>query len=174
MGIEMIEGPRHEVDARAAGRFTLPVGFNHKKWAPQWVKDSNVSHMTGRQYLQGIPATADGWTPYTGEDKTRREKIREVSVEEGGKTVKYVLMVRPREVQDAVNAIYGNLGKERAAQEQNGESVAGAALQDPGMLPINRMRKLGLDDGEVERSESQFRMNPVHISGSHADASRSV
>ena len=167
MAIEMLKGPDTS-RAGSAGKFDLPLDFDTKAHAAEWVNKKDVEGMRGRQRLMGIPATADGWTVW----KDKNGKICEVDTREG----KWTLMYRPKVIQQAVNVLYGNLGKENARFEQEGASVAGSALQDPGMLPEKRLRGLGLAPDELERNEAQFQPTPIpHIgapSNGHVDATR--
>lgn len=156
MAIQMLQGPIKGVDVNAMGRFSLPPGFNHKKWAAQWTAERDVEMHKEREHLLGIAATADGWIIYTGEDgKQKPCKV------DAGKEGKFTLMVRPKIIQQQVNQLYGNLGKQLARQEQQGELVAGAGQQDPGMMPYNQMRRAGLDNEELETSEVQLSPTPI-------------
>lgn len=165
MAIEMLQGPRAVAQRPVAGKFTLPVGFDTRKWAAQWVKTTDTESMRGPQYLTNIPATADGWSVYKGEKGD--QKPSKVNL---GKEGEYILMVRPKDIQTAVNALYGNLGKQMAQQEVEGTTVANQDLQDPGMLPVNRLRKLGVETEADELPANQFAPTPVHIGGSHKEA----
>ena len=170
MGIELLEGPDRTAQG-SAGKFDLPLGFDTKKWAAQWVNSKEVEANRGRERLLGIRATADGWTVYKDE---KTGKVCKVNVKEG----EFTLMVRPREVQDAVNILYGNLGKTNALAEQEGDLVAGKGPQDPGMLPEKTLRNLGLASGELERNAAQFTPTPIPHIGSpkneHVDATRTT
>ena len=160
MAIEMLKGP----DATAkgsAGKFDLPHNFDSKKWAAEWVPEKDVESKRGRERLIGVPATADGWEVYKGPKND--EKLTKATTKEGT----WVLMVRPKDIQVAVNVLYGNLGKENARFEQEGGTVAGASQQDPGMLPENRLRGLGLVGDQLERNDAQFEPTPIpHIGAS--------
>lgn len=160
MGIELLSAA--DAQRGTAGRFQLPVGFNEKKWAASWVAKRDVNSKQQRQHLLGAGATADGWTVYKGEDGD--EKITEVEVSEG----KFVLMIRPRDVQNAVNAIFGNVGKVMADNERRGNTVAGAALQDAGMLPESKLRQVIGAAEEDPANEAQFKATPIPgVSGEH-------
>ena len=171
MGIELLEGPDRTAQG-SAGKFDLPLGFDTKKHAAQWVNSKEVESHRGRERLLGIRATADGWSVY--KDEKNGGKVTKVTVKEG----EFTLMVRPREVQDAVNILYGNLGKTNALAEQEGDLVAGKGQNDPGMLPEKTLKGLGLATGELERNAAQFTATPIPHIGSpkneHVDATRST
>jgi hypothetical protein len=124
MAIEMVKQPQGFVDA---GLFNLPPCFKPARWAAKWVREgAGVLHAEQRESLAGFPATADGWVVY----KREGGKICKVATQKDGN---YILMYRPREVQDGVNAIYGNMGKQRMLAEKQGETVGGISKQE-GML----------------------------------------
>lgn len=152
MAIELLEGPT--ATEGSVGKFDLPPKFDRKKYAGEFVAKRDVNSKMGRQRLLGAPVTADGWAVWKDPDTN---KIFTVAVREG----EYTLMCRPRDVQDAVNIIYGNIGKEAAAHEKTGTTVAGDNLQDAGMLPANRLKKLGLDREQDDTSDIQFRPTAV-------------
>lgn len=164
MGIEILSGPQNQ--QLNAGRFSLPPDADQKKFAFEFVHEDHIKSKAGRQVLMGIPATADGWVIYKGPEGHGKPHIVEASKKEG----KFFLMCRPRDVQNAVNVLYGNLGKKLAATEQEGGSIAGAGQQDPGMLPEHTLRQFGLVREELERNTAQFEPTPIpHIgqSGEH-------
>ena len=153
-GISINQNPGESPDA---GIFNLPIGFDDKKWAAQWVEDSNVEFQQQRQPLIGTRYTADGWEIYRpdGEDS---EPVR---VKTGGKNGKtYVLMVRPKALQKQVNAIYGNVSKDRISRETKGETVAGGPLQDPGMLTEQRLQEV--QGGGLASESGDVTPNRIH------------
>lgn len=161
MGIQLIEGP--VATEGSVGKFDLPITFDRKKYAGEFVLKRDVESKRSRQRLMGAPVTADGWEVWKD---PKLNKIHVVSVKEGD----YTLMCRPRDVQDAVNIIYGNIGKEAARTEKEGKTVAGENLQDAGMIPVNRMKELGLDREPEETPSNQFAPTPVPgMSQSHLE-----
>ena len=86
---------------------------------------------------------------------------------------KYVLMVRPKEVQDEENKAYGNLGKAQAYAEQEGAASSNLNA-DPGMLPERVLRAKGVETGQVERNDAQFVQTPLGHIGGHMDATRTT
>lgn len=146
MAIEIVRMPKgmHETQA---GPLSLPPWFDRRKWAAKWVKEGpEVEAAREREWLVGTEGvTADGWQPALDSNK----KPHKIVLSKGT----YVLLCRPQEIQQAVNAIYGNVGKERLMQERRGETTGGVPTNDPGLLSDERLAKvLGpdqLEEGDV-------------------------
>jgi hypothetical protein len=151
MGIQLLSAPLG-VGNEAPGPMNLPMAFDRKKSAAKWVKQGPaVDAAKEREWIAGTQLTADGWNVWKDGDG----KPHTVSLQSGV----YVLLHRSRAVQDAVNAICGNIGKERLKQERSGVTTGGVPVQDPGLLSDDRIAKVtgvreNLEEGDVE-------MNPV-------------
>lgn len=139
MGIELLKGPI--AHGELPGPLTPPDEFDRKKFASKWVKEGrDVEAAATREYLLGTKYTADGWEVW----KTAEGRPFTIPLASG----KYVLLYRLKVVQDAVNALYGNLGKERLSQErQRVTSVA------PGDAGINPNDPGVLDDAIIKQQE---------------------
>jgi hypothetical protein len=151
MPIEMLSMPEASVDA---GLFNLPPTFDSKKFAAEWVEESSIEMKKLRQPLPQVGATADGWEIWKG------EKGKPHTVKTGGNKT-FVLMCRPRVIQDQVNALYGNVSKKFINREIKGETVAGASKQDPGILTEDRLRQN--EGGASLADESTMPLNRVPI-----------
>lgn len=154
MGLEPIKQPQGGVDA---GLFNLPPGFDSKKYAAEWVEEGQVMFKKQRQSIPETGMSADGWDVYkhtTDESKTGK---RYTVVNSKNKT--FVLMVRPRQVQDDVNALCGNVSKKRIQREIKGETVAGNAPADSGILPEHRLG--GADGGSFEAGGGDTDFNKI-------------
>jgi hypothetical protein len=150
MAIEILKREQAVTDS---GLFNLPPSFDKQKLAAHWAEESNVDTMRLRQPVVGAGATADGWEVW----KSEGSKGAPVKVKTGnGRT--YVLMCRSRHVQDQVNALYGNLSKRFINKEVRGETAAGEAVQDPGILTEERLRQQG---GGSLSEESILPLNQV-------------
>ena len=144
MAIQFLTTPTGETHA---GIFTLPANFDRQEHAAKWVKvGHSVAAAANREHLVGTSLTADGWevwkdgkTPATGVP----HKIPAASGE-------YILLFRSRKVQDAVNAIYGNVGKERMQQEKRGQTTGGVPITDNGMLGEERLSRATGESNEDE------------------------
>lgn len=151
MGIQVIQGPGVAL-GETPGPLNLPAGFDRKKWAAKWVKQGpSVEAAAEREWIPGTKVTADGWQVWRDSQK----KPHVVALQSG----KHVLLCRPKVVQEAVNAICGNLGKSRLQAERKGETIMGAAPKDAGMLSDDRITKATGQREELE--EGDIQMNPV-------------
>lgn len=155
MAIEILSVPRNQSQITSAGPLTLPVGFDSKLHAAKWVKTGPlVAAAQEREHLVGTNnVTADGWQVWKDGKNAVDGKPYKVALQSG----EHTLLFRPREIQDAVNAIYGNIGKERMQQERRGETTGGIPTSDAGMLSDDRLsRVIGkepLEEGDVTMNQ---------------------
>lgn len=151
MGIQILKAPAGS-GGETPGPLNLPVSFDRKKWAAKWVKEGPaVAAAAEREWIPSTQMTADGWEVWRDSSTNKPHKV---ALQSGV----HVLLHRPRDVQDAVNAICGNIGKERLSSERKGETVAGAAPTDPGMLGDDTLNKvMGIEETE----EGDVEPNPV-------------
>jgi hypothetical protein len=157
MAIELIQVPlgARASNVRAAGIFSLPQEFDIKQYASKWAKTGqDAASAQEREHLVGSNLTADGWEVWKRGGSSGKPLI--VHAQSGD----YVLLCRRREIQDSVNAIYGNIGKERMMAEKRGETTGGVPVQDPGQLGDERLAQvIGRD--AVTQEEGQIILNPV-------------
>lgn len=147
----MVEGIR-EIDAHAIvnqSQLLLPEGFQEKLYSAKWsFVGSSADKARLPQHL--APGYAvDGWEVWkypSGEDKDK-PCIRPL----GNKQA--VLMFRPKTLQKAVNAVYGNISRERTIAEQEGRTVQGQAVQDHGVLTDQVLRRY--DPSEAPHSPKE-------------------
>lgn len=146
MGLEFLAQPSTEPDA---GLFNLPPSFDRKENAAKWVA---VGHAVGqaqqRENLVGAGGvTADGWAVFKVEGKPHK-----AATSKG----EFVLMFRPRAVQDAVNAVYGNVGKKRMMAEKQLAATSTTEQRATGMLSDEQLAQAGYrdpstaDDGSIQ------------------------
>ena len=90
----------------------------------------------------------------------------------GGAVAAADALLGPRAIQDQVNALFGNVSKQQIRREQTGETVAGAALQDPGMLTEQRLRSVA-GEGSLVGEEGDLQLNEVSGKG-HVEATLST
>lgn len=162
MGIEILKQPGFAPDA---GIFNLPPNFDIKKWAAEWVGEGMVPFKMQRQSLPGANATADGWVPYKDETEGKN-KGKFVKTTNGAGKV-FVLMVRPKQLQQDINALLGNVSKKHITRELRGETVGGELAQDPGMLPESRLREAQSESPAVNE---EIPLNEISTSEEHATA----
>jgi hypothetical protein len=152
MAIEFL--PKSESSVKGAGPFTLPANFDTKQHAAKWVKKGPaVQAAAEREYILGTRMTADGWAVWKDGGKPHT-----ITITSG----EHILLFRPKAIQDAVNAIYGNVGKERMMSEKKGHTVAGEAKADPGLLGEDTLTKqlggegVADEDGDVKLNKVDF------------------
>lgn len=152
-GITQITGPRNLSQIR--GHLQLPSGFPEKQFACKWTKvgaaverDSEPEMIAGTSDIQ-----ADGWKVWR-DPKTKKPCERALG------NGKYILMVRPRALQTALQKIYGNMSKDRMEAEYRGETVAGEPVQDSGIFGYDALKRIpGL--GSEEANVLKVPRNPV-------------
>jgi hypothetical protein len=157
-----IEGLTELTDAHRAqvmngGRFALPPNFP-ANMASRWEEEGPAIIEAGQEeVLQFAGCKAQGWIPFKVLDVT---KIPEQKVGETPKPILvpykrvigkkvYVLLMRPKELQIAVNKIYANQSSSLVGREINGESVLANAQEDAGILgeaAIRRFDKITRDE----------------------------
>lgn len=148
LGIEFLSTPEQQANA---GIFQLPPNFPSKEFVGEWVPEDQVQFKQQRQLMPQVGAMVPGLTVWKGEDGKAKN-----TVVHGGGNKKFVLMLRPRKLQEAMNALYGNVSKEAYNREVSGKTVAGAG-QDAGMLSEQNLRQAG--QGKVDVEESMLELN---------------
>lgn len=126
----------------SGGRFALPAGFPanmSSMWQPE---GPSVMEAQQPEMLQFAGVKAAGWTvfksltPATKEDlaldKDAKPKILPYKRSIGKTT--YILLMRPRALQQAVNQIYANQSRTIVNAEVDGDSNSVNANSDPGIL----------------------------------------
>lgn len=160
MAIEVITGPAGS-SPQGAGQFTLPPNFDTRKFAAKWVlKGNEVSAAAEREYIIGTNLTADGWAVWKdGEDGNGvKGKPHTAHVKKG----EHILLFRPRSIQNAVNAIYGNVGKQRMMAEKKGHTIGGESVRDSGLLGEEKIAKVLGSEG-LQGEEGDVQLNPVNL-----------
>lgn len=157
-GIAAIEGPRNL--NRTRGKLSLPTNFPEGKFAIRWAKQGHgVATSREREQITGTNFVVDGWEVWY--DAQKKPCIR--ALKDGA----YVLMVRPKVVQQNVAKICGNLSRERLKNEARGRTVAGAAIEDSGMLTdpiLDRVeRKTGDDSNDELESVSLNKLSTTSV-----------
>lgn len=152
MGLEVISGPQGSqvVDA---GLFQLPPAFDTKLFAAEWVEEGQVQYKRHRQTLPQTGYSADGWEVWKAEPRDKPTIVT------NGSNKKFVLMCRPRELQDKINALFGNVSKRAINREVKGETVAGESQQDPGILTEAELKRR--TGGGTLADESVLKLNEV-------------
>lgn len=157
MGIQILQTPAGSM-GETPGPLNLPLAFDRKKSAAKWVKEGPaVAAAAEREWIPSTKMTADGWEVWRDPETNKPHKV---ALQSGV----HILLHRSKVVQDAVNAICGNIGKERLSSERKGDTVAGAAPTDPGMLGDDTLNKvMGVE--ETEEGDVKPNLVPGDISG---------
>lgn len=153
LGIQVASMPSGQSNV---GRFNLPLSFETKRYAAQWCLKESIESFTTRQPVLGTRYDSDPWQVWKIGGKMH-------SVVSEKKT--YILLFRPKKVQDAVNVLYGNHGKALARNELEGRTVAGQEMQDPGMLPEEVLRANGIRDFSQPEEDIGGQFSPSPLPG---------
>lgn len=104
----------------SAGLFTLPPSFDQRQFAAQWAEVGvEADYLQQEQPMMGLALITDGWQIWKDPvSKTNREVTTR-----GKEGKKYVLMFRSRELQDEINALYGDKSKADIYKTQIGETI---------------------------------------------------
>ncbi len=141
----MSEGPINQ--NRVRGKLDLPIELDSKRYACKWVKKGVQVQKAGqKQQVIGTQFVADGWTPW----KSKSGQYHARSLTDG----QYILCVRPKVLQEALQRIAGNVSRDRMEYEIKGQTIAGEANEDTGMLPhdvLARIPGLGREDMETPK-----------------------
>lgn len=114
------------------GSFRLPTSFDSKRYAGNYVPDTDVASKQSVESLVGTGLTAPGWAPW--KDPKTGEAHRVISDKRT-----YVLMFRPRKIQGKINHAFGQLSRSRLNAERTGETVMGSEKQDGGILTRDQL-----------------------------------
>lgn len=138
----------------AAGPLTPPKEFNFRIHAAKWVKEGQEVEAAGsREYLLGSQYTADGWQVW----KDKEGRPFKIPLKSGT----YILLHRDRAVQDAVNAIYGNVGKKRLMEErQQAPQVTPEGVPSQVLDDATLARVIGKDESS-EWGEGDVNLNRI-------------
>lgn len=143
-GLQALEGPISVINE---GQLQLPPEFDKTKLAGKWEKDGpHVLKAQQNEIIASARVQAKGWTVWL--DSAKKPCKRTL----GSGT--FILMYRPRQLQDAVNALHGNTSRMRLSDEVLGSTIQG---QDPqaaeGLLNHTQLSERGLredlSDGAV-------------------------
>lgn len=142
----------------ADGPLTPPKEFKFKQHAAKWVKEgTDVDAAAEREYLLGTQYTADGWQVWKDSSGRPFRKTLKSGV--------YVLLYRDRAVQDSVNAIYGNVGKQRLMEErQQAPQVTPEGAPSQVLDDATLARVIGKDESS-EWGEGDVKLNAVSVEG---------
>lgn len=177
-GLTKLEGPASA--NLAPHKFSLPPGFPANMSSNWVEDGQAVVEAQQHEYIPVANVKADGWAPYTVLDKKATDLRNEKIVEQfefeqaalgdkrdskakpkfpppimvpytrtvGKKT--FVLMKRPKALQQAVNKIHADNSRALVSQEVRGETATVNEGQDPGVITNADLRRLDRGMGEEE------------------------
>ena len=168
-GLTLLSQPGLPNSARMLGnKFSLPANFPREQFSTLWAEEGNHAiEMQQDEYIESTGHKAVGWQIYLEPKITFEEE--EVTDEKTGKTTKkkvpqkaekapvirvvgkkkFVLMIRPRNLQRAVNDLYARASRQMVNQELKGETNRSNVGNDPAILTnedLRRANKLTGDD----------------------------
>ena len=136
-GISDLEGG---VAFNQAGPLTLPVEFETQRYAAKWQFEGNAATRSQQpEIIAKAGKKAVGWAVWK-HPATKKPETRPLS---GGNVV---LMFRPKVTQQAVNALYGKISRDRMKDEIEGHT----ALGDNRVEGILTKEHLGADPSDIE------------------------
>jgi hypothetical protein len=150
-----------QTNARMAGsKFALPATFDSVKYASKWAEEGpEVEEARQEQVISSAGMKAQGWEVFRTIDLEATKKLGEkgdkapvlVPVKRVvGKKV-FILMFRPKALQQAVNKLYANESRERLNREIVGESATVNEAGDPGILTNQDLKRVSRSyDGSDE------------------------
>lgn len=181
----------HTQNTLAGSKFALPPGFDSKKWASKWVEQGpNVIEAQQSTVLQSAGVVAEGWQIYK---ELKTPKVVETPIVEGeelpladakktprpalvpvtravGKAI-FVLMCRPKQLQQVVNIIHANESREMVQREVGGHTNASNPANDEGILTAADMKrfKRQFPDEQASPEEAEYlRRTPLATSPQQA------
>ena len=155
-----------KVNRLSGSKFALPPQFPAHTHASRWVEDGpGVLEAKQFEYIPGANVKAKGWDVWLHDPEAG--KVAETSTEEDALPPKraklkpyvrtigkrnYVLMCRPKRLQQAVNKLYADESRRRTGQVISGEVNPVAGSDDPHGLvtdhQLNRYAGRERDEGE--------------------------
>lgn len=125
-----------------AGELHLPSSFDVRRFAVKWAKMGTGVERSRQEEILTPKLKAAGWTVWK-DPKTHRNCRKTLS------TGVHLLLCRKKELQDTINAVYGNTSRERLMNEQQGITANGDVPHDPGVLTNQYLNQFPQFAGET-------------------------
>lgn len=152
----LIEGMREVKDFAKAngGQLSLPKQFDRTKFAAKWAKEGLEAESQQQEQPVGNKIMVSGWAVWKHAGKLCRRILG---------SGRYILMCRPRLLQNAVNAVCGNLSRERIIGEHKGTQRDGEneSLPANGMLTLEQLNRLEPNPAEAQELKLPFNLIPA-------------
>lgn len=156
-----IEGIRQtsEHAKSLSGALSLPVEFDRNKYAAKWVEKGFQTQQAMQEQHISATIIADGWIVWKHKSQICQRIL-------SGKA--YILMCRPKELQQQINAICGNLSREKVVREHSGQTSSGQPLEDHGILSTQELQAVERDPESSESLSRALPLNQIKPLGSQA------
>lgn len=163
----LIEGMREVKDYAKAngGQLVLPPQFDRRKYAAKWAKEGLEAESAQQEQPIGNRILVSGWTIWKVAGQVCRRVLG---------SGRFLLMCRPRLLQDAVNAECGNLSRERIIGEHKGanrDTPEGESLPT-GMLTSAQLNALEPNPEAAQELKMPFNKIPAAPSASTKSKTR--
>lgn len=169
------------------GKFSLPPEFDTEKWASGFYLEGNESLAMGQdQPLQGTDLVACGWAVWKypeehivmipdednpgslKQDLQAHPKANEPHRVNGMKPGEvWLLHCRPKDVQDDVNRVYGELSREQMVREIEGDTFTMDEGANPSGMLTNKLLNAEIGkDSEIEgmpRQSAVVHQGPTNV-----------
>ncbi len=146
-GISEYTSPAGKVNK---GALELPKDFETTRYAAKWAKQgAGVSRAMEPEIVASEGKQICPWTVW----KNAQDQICRRQLASGV----FILMVRPKNVQQAANKLYGNVSRRRMVTEGEGHTIGGERNSDTGMLSNARLSR----EGENRTFEGQIPLNEI-------------
>lgn len=132
-GVQKV-GPTGGSSVASLGAFRLPKTFDSKRYASSYVELNDVASKQSTESLIGTGYVAPGWAVWKDPDKGEPHSVV-------ASKKKFLLLFRPRKVQEQVNRVFGKVSRERLMAERSGKTIGGEAVNDSGILDPDRVTK---------------------------------
>ena len=147
LGISTYESPAGHVNK---GALELPKDFDSARHAAKWVKNgAGVQRAQEPEIIASEGVQVVPWAVWQSKTKQICKRILASGV--------FILMFRPKNIQQAANKIYGNVSRKRMVTEGEGHTIGGERNSDTGMLNNSRLSR----EGENRVFEGQIQINKI-------------
>jgi hypothetical protein len=137
----IVEGVRDLGELGVANQSSLlvPAEFDKEKYVGRWTfVGASAERARQVQRIQGTRHAVDGWEVFKyppDHKEAGKPCIRPLGDKQA------ILLFRPKELQHAVNAIHGNISRERMIAEHEGRTISGQPVRDGSMLNEKALRR---------------------------------
>lgn len=145
-----------------AGKLTLPLEFPRHKYAAKWAEKGFGAQQEMQEQHVAPGIIADGWQVF----KVRGKVFTRIL-----SSKVYILMFRPKELQNTINKICGNLSREKIVGQHSGKRMElpeGATPGDRSMLTnadLQAVERVSDDSDDIRRALPPNPIQPLETAG---------